>query len=92
MASPCQRKIAQPPQNRSKFFRADKNARGWRQAATLGGSAIRSANSPEVNHATSEIAIGSKLGIDATKNTPAKGFKREWPTADQDERRRSPEN
>ena len=29
--------------------------------------------------ATSEIAIGSKLGIDATKKLPGEGFKRPWP-------------
>ena len=28
---------------------------------------------------TSEIAIGSKLGIDATKKLPGEGFKRPWP-------------
>src|SRR5450756_3144975 len=32
-----------------------------------------------LDHATSEIAIGSKLGIDATKNIPGEGFKRAWP-------------
>lgn len=32
-----------------------------------------------LDHATSEIAIGSKLGIDATKKLPGEGFKREWP-------------
>ncbi len=26
-----------------------------------------------------EIAIGSKLGIDATKKLPGEGFKRPWP-------------
>ena len=31
------------------------------------------------NHATSEIASGSKLGIDATKKLPGEGFKRQWP-------------
>jgi len=30
-------------------------------------------------HATSAIAIGSKLGIDATKKIPGEGFKRAWP-------------
>ena len=29
-----------------------------------------------LDHATSEIAIGSKLGLDATKNSPGEGFKR----------------
>ena len=32
-----------------------------------------------LHHATSEIASGSKLGIDATKKLPGEGFKRAWP-------------
>jgi 4-hydroxy-3-polyprenylbenzoate decarboxylase len=32
-----------------------------------------------LDHATSEIAIGSKLGIDATRKLPGEGFKRPWP-------------
>jgi 4-hydroxy-3-polyprenylbenzoate decarboxylase len=32
-----------------------------------------------LDHATSEIAIGSKMGIDATKKLPGEGFKRPWP-------------
>jgi 4-hydroxy-3-polyprenylbenzoate decarboxylase len=32
-----------------------------------------------LDHATSEIAIGSKLGIDATKKLPGEGFTRRWP-------------
>ena len=32
-----------------------------------------------LDHATSEIAIGSKLGFDATKKLPGEGFKRSWP-------------
>jgi len=32
-----------------------------------------------LDHATSEIAIGSKLGIDATKKLPGEGHKRGWP-------------
>jgi 4-hydroxy-3-polyprenylbenzoate decarboxylase len=32
-----------------------------------------------LDHATSDIAIGSKLGIDATKKIPGEGFKRPWP-------------
>ncbi len=32
-----------------------------------------------LDHATSELAIGSKLGFDATKKIPGEGFKREWP-------------
>jgi len=31
-----------------------------------------------LDHATSEIAIGSKLGIDATKKLPGESFKRPW--------------
>ena len=36
-------------------------------------------SSDVLDHATSEIAIGSKLGIDATKKLPGEGFKRAWP-------------
>ncbi|MDB6124836.1 MAG: ubiD [Pedosphaera sp.] len=32
-----------------------------------------------LDHATSEIAMGTKLGIDATKKLPGEGFKRTWP-------------
>ena len=32
-----------------------------------------------LDHATREIASGSKLGIDATKKLPGEGFKRAWP-------------
>ena len=32
-----------------------------------------------LDHATSEFAVGSKRGIDATKKLPGEGFKREWP-------------
>ncbi len=32
-----------------------------------------------LDHATSEVAIGSKLGIDATKKLAGEGFKRDWP-------------
>ena len=32
-----------------------------------------------LDHATSEMAIGSKLGIDATKKLPGEGFQRPWP-------------
>ncbi len=32
-----------------------------------------------LDHATSEMAMGSKLGIDATKKLPGEGFKRAWP-------------
>ena len=33
-----------------------------------------------LDHATSEIASGSKLGIDATKKISGEGFKRPWPS------------
>jgi 4-hydroxy-3-polyprenylbenzoate decarboxylase len=36
-------------------------------------------NMTGLGHATSEIAIGSKLGIDATRGLPGEGFKRPWP-------------
>jgi 4-hydroxy-3-polyprenylbenzoate decarboxylase len=32
-----------------------------------------------LDHATTEMAIGSKLGIDATKKLAGEGFKRSWP-------------
>jgi 4-hydroxy-3-polyprenylbenzoate decarboxylase len=32
-----------------------------------------------LDHANSEMAMGSKLGIDATKKLPGEGFKRPWP-------------
>ncbi len=32
-----------------------------------------------LDHATSEIAMGSKLGLDATRKLPGEGFKRSWP-------------
>lgn len=32
-----------------------------------------------LDHATSEIAVGTKLGIDATRKLPGEGFKRRWP-------------
>ena len=32
-----------------------------------------------LDHATSEIASGSKMGFDATKKLPGEGFKRAWP-------------
>jgi len=33
-----------------------------------------------LDHATSEIAIGIKLGIDATRKLAGEGFKRPWPS------------
>jgi 4-hydroxy-3-polyprenylbenzoate decarboxylase len=32
-----------------------------------------------LDHATSQIAMGSKLGIDATRKLPGEGFSRPWP-------------
>jgi 4-hydroxy-3-polyprenylbenzoate decarboxylase len=32
-----------------------------------------------LDHATPELAVGSKLGFDATKKLPGEGFKRPWP-------------
>jgi 4-hydroxy-3-polyprenylbenzoate decarboxylase len=32
-----------------------------------------------LDHATTEIAVGTKLGIDATKKLPAEGHRRAWP-------------
>ena len=32
-----------------------------------------------LDHATSEIAMGTKLGIDATRKLSGEGFKRPWP-------------
>ena len=32
-----------------------------------------------LDHATSDIAIGGKLGIDATKKLAGEGFNRNWP-------------
>lgn len=32
-----------------------------------------------LDHATSVLAVGSKLGIDATRKLPGEGFLREWP-------------
>jgi len=32
-----------------------------------------------LDHATSEFALGTKMGIDATKKLAGEGFKREWP-------------
>ncbi|MGO8679053.1 MAG: UbiD family decarboxylase [Limisphaerales bacterium] len=32
-----------------------------------------------LDHATTELAVGSKMGIDATRKLPGEGFKRPWP-------------
>lgn len=37
-------------------------------------------SSDVLDHATSKIAIGCKLGIAATKNLPAEVFRRPWPS------------
>jgi 3-polyprenyl-4-hydroxybenzoate decarboxylase len=42
-------------------------------------SAAENLPSDGLDHATSEIASGSKLGIDATRKIPGEGFKRPWP-------------
>ena len=38
------------------------------------------APSDVLDHATSEIASGSKLGLDAMKLLPGEGFRRPWPS------------
>jgi 4-hydroxy-3-polyprenylbenzoate decarboxylase len=32
-----------------------------------------------LDHATPELAVGTKMGIDATRKLPGEGFKRPWP-------------
>lgn len=32
-----------------------------------------------LDHATAELAVGSKMGFDATRKLPSEGFKRSWP-------------
>jgi len=32
-----------------------------------------------LDHATSDVAVGTKLGFDATKKLPGEGFHRPWP-------------
>jgi 4-hydroxy-3-polyprenylbenzoate decarboxylase len=32
-----------------------------------------------LDHATTELAVGTKMGIDATRKLPGEGFKRPWP-------------
>ncbi|MDX1950664.1 MAG: UbiD family decarboxylase [Verrucomicrobiota bacterium] len=32
-----------------------------------------------LDHATTEFAVGSKMGFDATRKLPGEGFKRDWP-------------
>ena len=52
-----------------------------RLSATQGAQSAGEKMKPSdmLDHATSEIASGSKLGIDATKKLPGEGFKRPWP-------------
>jgi 4-hydroxy-3-polyprenylbenzoate decarboxylase len=49
------------------------------RCGALAGSVAGKGPSDVLDHATSEIASGSKLGIDATKKIPGEGFKRAWP-------------
>ena len=42
-------------------------------------SIFRKGPADVLDHATSEIAIGTKLGIDATRKLAGEGFKRPWP-------------
>jgi 4-hydroxy-3-polyprenylbenzoate decarboxylase len=55
------------------LFRLCANTHSQRDSIFTKGS------SDGLDHATSEIASGTKLGIDATKNIPGEGFKRAWP-------------
>jgi 4-hydroxy-3-polyprenylbenzoate decarboxylase len=32
-----------------------------------------------LDHATTELAVGTKMGIDATRRLPGEGHKRSWP-------------
>ena len=43
------------------------------------GNIFTKGPSDVLDHATSEIASGSKLGIDATEKLPGECFKRSWP-------------
>jgi hypothetical protein len=59
--------------SRSAFFRYCTNTDPQRDSIFTKGPA------DVLDHATSEIAIGTKLGIDATKKLLGEGFKRPWP-------------
>jgi 4-hydroxy-3-polyprenylbenzoate decarboxylase len=60
--------------NRSEvLFRLRGNTDPWRKSEMVSGQA------DALDHATSEIAIGSKLDVGATKKLPGEGFKRPWP-------------
>ena len=52
---------------------------GYGKASPQRDSIFTKGPSDVLDHATSEIASGSKLGIDATKKLPGEGFKRPWP-------------
>ena len=59
--------------------RADDRARTHPRPHLPGGAGLTKGPSDVLDHATSEIASGSKLGIGATKKLPGEGFKRSWP-------------
>ena len=59
--------------------RQARNAPVRRSLGEGGTASSPKAPSDVLDHATSEIASGSKLGIDATKRIPGEGFKRPWP-------------
>ncbi len=42
-------------------------------------SIVTKGPSDVLDHATTDIAMGSKMGFDATKKIPGEGFKRPWP-------------
>jgi len=68
---------------RMKWFRRDAETRGRDACAPntdLQRDSIFTKGPADVlDHATTEMAIGSKLGFDATKKLPGEGFKRAWP-------------
>ena len=76
----------QPNPRTTKWFRRDAETCGRDARAPLCAntdpqrdSIFTKGPSDVLDHATSEIASGSKLGIDATKKIPGEGFKRPWP-------------
>ena len=69
-ASKPRKEIAE---EREVFFRLCANTDPQRDSLFTKGP------SDVLDHATSEIASGSKLGIHATKQLPGEGFKRPWP-------------
>jgi 3-polyprenyl-4-hydroxybenzoate decarboxylase len=52
-------------------------SRAWHRSQL--NSILTKGPSDVLDHATSEMAMDSKLGIDATKKLPGEGFKRPWP-------------